>query len=202
MTTVGTQVMDCPLLLTYDPSYAILIENLKSRQFRDKLIMDNLRMALRYAAHFWYKMPRRSDEIKSAAVYGLIVAVNKAGTCLKDTNIIPYIKSYIRGEIKKAIVYECFSGFPISRKNYYKGKIQAPTRNSLPVLMDRQDHEAFYDLQEVLTGAIKTEEERIIMNLFEEGYNLVEIGEKIGKSKSYVWNKRTLIQSRIERLSQ
>jgi RNA polymerase sigma factor (sigma-70 family) len=151
---------------------------------------DIHRMAMEISLGFpeWVR-----EEIYSAAVEGIMRAIKRFdpsyGVKL-STYAYEYGKGYAYKEWKKwkkgglSLDYEYEDGDRVRFEEILRADEDVEERVSLAVLLEE---------------VAKTEEEREIVRLLAEGYTFKEIAKKLGRSRTYVWQKVKNIRKRVEK---
>jgi RNA polymerase sigma factor (sigma-70 family) len=73
---------------------------------RDSLILEHMDLAMRLAGSYWLNNQRRMDDIRGAAMLGLVEAVEWASANLRDDNIGAVINVTVRRYINDYILYD------------------------------------------------------------------------------------------------
>jgi RNA polymerase sigma factor (sigma-70 family) len=174
-------------------------------------IIECLDLAKKIAKSFGRKYPHKRGDISSVALFGLCKAIHniKDGK-LRTDNARAYINNTIRGHIRHFIQQDHL----IHISNYTLAKeMSSEDGFSFPVMYgidarDKHDDEEneedklrTFDLPAPDTGDKEivnefymqlTNFERIVLDLRSEGYTYTEIGDKVGKGKT--WIEKTLIR--------
>jgi RNA polymerase sigma factor (sigma-70 family) len=152
---------------------------------------DIHRMAMEISLGFpeWVR-----EEVYSAAVEGILKAIKRFdpsyGVKL-STYAYEYGKWYAYKEWEKwrkeglslDYEYEDGDGERVSLEEMLKADEDVEERVSLGILLEE---------------VVKTQEEREIVSLLAEGYTFKEIARKLGRSRTYVWQKVKSIRKRLE----
>uniref|UniRef100_A0A7C5X1N7 Sigma-70 family RNA polymerase sigma factor n=1 Tax=Thermocrinis ruber TaxID=75906 RepID=A0A7C5X1N7_9AQUI len=155
-------------------------------------VRDIHRMAMEISLGFpeWVR-----EEVYSAAVEGILRAIRRFdpsyGVKL-STYAYEYGKGYAYKEWKRwrrenlslDYEYEDEDGERVRFEERLKADENVEERVSLEVLLEE---------------VAQTEEERKIIRLLAEGYTFTEIAKKLGRSRTYIWQKIKNIKRRLEK---
>jgi len=155
-------------------------------------VRDIHRMAMEISLGFpeWVR-----EEVYSAAVEGILRAIRRFdpsyGVKL-STYAYEYGKGYAykewkrwrREELSLDYEYEDEDGERVRFEERLKADENVEERVSLEVLLEE---------------VAQTEEERKIIRLLAEGYTFTEIAKKLGRSRTYIWQKIKNIKRRLEK---
>jgi len=153
---------------------------------------DIHRMAMEISLGFpeWVR-----EEVYSAAVEGILKAIkrfNPSYGVRLSTYAYEYGKGYAYKEWKKWKK----GGLSLD----YEYKDEDGERASFEELLKAdEDVEEKANLGILLEEVAKTEEEREIVRLLAEGYTFKEIARKLGRSRTYIWQKVKSIRKRVEK---
>lgn len=139
----------------------------------EELIQGHMRLAMQVAGHYG-----GSDEVISAALFGLVKAVRRWNKVRNDDNITRYLTVVMHGHCLKALRERQVIKVPeTSRKRHdiklpeLTSEVEPPARETISV-----------ELQEVLQIVSVTAKEKQILALRWQGFNDKEIGEKLSMS--------------------
>ena len=153
---------------------------------------DIHRMAMEISLGFpeWVR-----EEVYSAAVEGILKAIkrfNPSYGVRLSTYAYEYGKGYAYKEWKKWKK----GGLSLD----YEYEDEDGERASFEELLKAdEDVEEKANLGILLEEVAKTEEEREIVRLLAEGYTFKEIARKLGRSRTYIWQKVKSIRKRVEK---
>jgi len=153
---------------------------------------DIHRMAMEISLGFpeWVR-----EEVYSAAVEGILKAIkrfNPSYGVRLSTYAYEYGKGYAYKEWKKWKK----GGLSLD----YEYEDEDGERASFEELLKAdEDVEEKANLGILLEEVAKTEEEREIIRLLAEGYTFKEIARKLGRSRTYIWQKVKSIRKRVEK---
>jgi len=126
---------------------------------------------VRYALKIAFERGKGSDEANSAAVYGLVYAVERA---IDFREIRAYVRPFIYDEIRKALL----PPVPVPKEVYAKTK-EIGAFIEIGRVNDEDERELHVDPESHVSGDIirvcKTEEERLLVELWLQGHNAVEL---------------------------
>ncbi len=173
-------------------------------QERDELAKGFIRVALSIAA----KMCRhtRDDEIASAALFGVVYALDKAREKLKDDNLQAWIISCIISHCRRFRARDHMA--PVPPTTYLvRAKKGLKTHNIIFVDVKNPGEDRYFKsriatsaIKETLDLAAEDDMDRQIIKYRLEGYNDREISVKLGVSNSLIFKRRSGIETRYERL--
>ena len=142
---------------------------------------DIHRMAMEISLGFpeWVR-----DEVYSAAVEGILRAIKK------------FDPSY--GVKLSTYAYEYGKGYAYKEwRKWRKGDLSLDYEYE-DLLRTDEDVEERVSLGILLEEVAQTEEEREIVRLLAEGYTFKEIAKKLGRSRTYIWQKVKSIRKRLK----
>lgn len=167
------------------------------------IIKGHIRLASQIAGRYMWKHPLKSEDIVSAAMFGLVQAVEWAPERLRDHNITPYIVTTIHRFISEYLERDHLVRIP---RNEYSKRLQA--NKYIPIIFDidpKEDDEEnreydtvgsfdppVYDtdkpieFEDLCDRLELTYEERRIIDLRVKGYTQQEVGEIIGKKRQWI----------------
>jgi len=142
---------------------------------------DIHRMAMEISLGFpeWVR-----EEVYSAAVEGILRAIKK------------FDPSY--GVKLSTYAYEYGKGYAYKEwRKWRKGDLSLDYEYE-DLLRTDEDVEERVSLGILLEEVAQTEEEREIVRLLAEGYTFKEIAKKLGRSRTYIWQKVKSIRKRLK----
>jgi len=152
---------------------------------------DIHRMAMEISLGFpeWVR-----DEVYSAAVEGILRAVKKFdpsyGVKL-STYAYEYGKGYAYKEWRKWRKGGLSLDYEYEDEDGERGRFE-------DLLRADEDVEERASLGILLEEVAQTEEEKEIVRLLAEGYTFKEIAKKLGRSRTYIWQKVKSIRKRLK----
>jgi RNA polymerase sigma factor (sigma-70 family) len=153
---------------------------------------DIHRMAMEISLGFpeWVR-----EEVYSAAVEGILRAIRRFDSSYGvklSTYAYEYGKGYAYKEWRKWRKGSLSLDYEYEDEDGQKTSLEE-------LLRVEEDVEEMVSLGILLEEVAKTEEEREIVRLLAEGYTFKEIARKLGRSRTYIWQKVKIIRKRAER---
>lgn len=172
----------------------VLVGKLKDNSITDvekeEIIQGHIRLAFSIAHKMSYLDKEKLELFISEALYGLVVAVEKAKTNLNfEKNITPYIV----GVIKRLIITFHHTDKVIRPKSKRKSPEVVPL-----------EHEPEYketkikEIREFIDHSLKNELEKQVIELKTQGYTDNEIGFKLELTREYICSVRNNIAKRLK----
>lgn len=166
---------------------------------RDVIIEHSTRLAIHLARQYGKRFPNISDELIAEALATLVIAVDRFPRVHRDYEILPYIVTTIRRRLQTYVQHSVVIRVPertLTRKS--------DLRQQTTVLTDKDWEKLPYihkvtrlEWDEIVDLTARTTEDRLILELSREGYNLREIAAAFSKSISYVSRARTVVFARF-----
>lgn len=151
-----------------------------------KIYEGHIRLAINLCSRYMKFVPiSYKDDLIGQALYGLLYAIKKAQTNLRDNEITPYIVTWIHKAISSYITKQ--KRFPILDEQI------------LYETLAKGDLEEHYDLEELIGKCITTLQEKDIYNLSKHGYNTSQIARLLGVSKQRISKIRKDLAKRVRR---
>lgn len=155
---------------------------------KQKLIKDHIGLAIYIAMRSARKCPRLTDLLINEALYGLVYAVEKAETKVKDGNYTPWIGVYVTRFVQHGYLYY---------KSFNIGKTK------VPIYPLEQNNVASYNLnlkrlevEEIAKQLVKDSIDVEILDLRLQGYKNIEIADLLEMSNVEVSRRRNQMKKR------
>lgn len=178
-----------------DPNYLnTLLDQLKSgnKYVIDEILRSHIRLAINIASQYAILMPYKTNDLVSEA---MLTIINCCQNPSEIENLSAYLISKIHSALARFIDEDNIIKIPTS--TLYRKKLKNLTRVSI---QDYTKATRLQDIREMIDAAIKTEQERLIINLRAQSYVDKEISEIIGLSVSRIGQIRQEVYERYEKL--
>jgi len=164
---------------------------------KDQLILAHVRLALSIANRHIkrHNLSNLYDELNSAAVEGVIIAVDRIlKGHLTHNDATPYIIKFIHHLINLCVSKQPIVPSPRNRNN--------TKSHSFLDVHAHHDNSGIAGIKETLDCIIRTRRERRIVDLRIKGYTDVQIGAIMGMPHQTIQRLRKILRKRFERLTQ
>lgn len=184
-----------------------------SVEARRILIETHLRLTIQIASGYVGRFRSKKEDIISAAMLGLVSAVDRAPRVLYNNNIAAYITTSVHSHIHDFLLHDQLIYIPAKRLQELRQTKLVPYTTTLTPKEDEDNLEysnesdaevlpEIYDINEleVLDFINQLDDmETMIFKLRVEEYNNVEIGARLGVSAEYVGQIRERIKEKYSR---
>jgi RNA polymerase sigma factor (sigma-70 family) len=174
---------------------------------RDAMIVNNLGLVVAVVNGFIGKVPGAAylrDDLVSAGHIGLVKAVTKlaqVGRKVPFQSVAPWLGRFILREVRTVLPQERTIHVPSATRKLYaqnKRPLETPAVfNALPETLETCSEIKAVDLRDVINACCDSEVTRECLRLHEEGYTLVEIGQRVGLTKSTVQRRLQALKQRV-----
>ena len=155
----------------------------------DLLIESHMRLGCSIAGRY-VRLGGKSDEMVSAAMFGIVVAVDRVKRkLLKHMNVTGYIIHYIHQHCAEALRMDCV--IPVPQHNDTK-IITCPITN----IHSKANEAKIGELYEIIEHITHTELEKDIVFLRQQSYTDSEVASNLGISRSTVTKTRKRLLER------
>ncbi len=174
---------------------------------REELARGFIRLALKIAASWANNRPQKADDIASAALFGIVYALDKAREKLIDDNLTGWVIAAIVSHCRRFCAQDHLAVVPA--KTYHtrqKKGLSTPTLTIVPIDFREIEKRCYtstgtvHEIKEMLKISAKDDRDREIIRLRIQGYDDREIGAKLNISQQAVHMRRKDLESRYQRL--
>lgn len=174
-----------------------LVNNLRKgdQSVIDKILKAHIRLTVSIASKYASKVKSNSDEIVSAALYGLFHAIYKAPEKLKDNNIAPWIASCVHRYCGEEVI-NILKKSVCSYSSLKRGRLSAIFE---PLNSDYEQKRDFsQELKECIESLAIDDLDLSIIKLRIEGYTDEDISQIIGIPKTNIFRRRKNLEQRFQ----
>lgn len=170
-------------------------------ELRETIVLSNIRLVLALASRFTSRFPSREDDFVSAALYHLIVAVDKFPSVATDDNIAAYINSTVTHELRRCAADNLIN---IPRTSLFrKIKKGEALDNACILLSSELGHSTQDDAlslvdEEDLIRTLFERKDRHILRLRMQGHTNEEIGNMLNLSTAFISARTRFIQETLK----
>lgn len=141
---------------------------------------EQLKLAYVIASKYWRRLPRLKDDIESAALYGLVLAVRRYDGSVK---FVTYAWKMIHGSVSDMLRNEAPLGY---RRLRGRKVATVPQSVRLTDVHGYCDPE-FSDTVERLCVKVPKRHATVLRLIYIEGLDVPQIAERLRKSRNRVW---------------
>jgi DNA-directed RNA polymerase specialized sigma subunit len=163
-----------------------------------EIIEGHIKLAITIAGRYIRICPRKSEELVSESMFGLMYAVKKAQEKMIDDNVTSWIASCCHRFAQRFLISDNVIRVPPTSAKRC-GIIVIVTR--LTVDVTTASTGPLCDFMDMIESCAKTDFDRKILDLRIQGYNDKEIGESLGVSQQHVSKMRDKMRSRFDAIS-
>lgn len=203
-------------------------EGRESKDERDEVANSYIRLAIAVAGQYAASIPSKADDFLQCALFGVVKGLSEARFKLRDDNLTAYLVSKMHSTCKNYRQSDHVFRVPArtnSRRKSNGKEMVTFNRRGMSEIGEKESalsdddeyvrkgsdhaphdttwyHEADHsdDLKELIYSLAADDIDREIIDLRLEYYRDEEIAELMGLSRSFVQNRRYVIQQKYERV--